>query len=59
MTWKHLPFRKIPTYAYGNYTQGQRLWGYKFLPIFCFGAIRLAPDMLESQSRSLKTWIIV
>jgi len=31
----------------------------KFLPIFGFRAIILAPDMLESQSKALKTRMMV
>jgi len=30
----------------------------EFLPIFVFGVIILAPDMLANQSKALKPWMI-
>jgi len=41
--------------ALSQYGQGYLFWDWNFHPIFVFWAIILAPDMLESQSRALKT----
>jgi len=40
--------------AIGIIYPGSAFVAVEFLPIFSFGAIILAPDMLESQSKALK-----
>jgi len=44
--------------AFSRNGQNCLLWDMNFRPIFVFWAIILAPDMLENQSRSLKTQMI-
>jgi len=44
--------------AFSQNGQGYLFWDLNFYLIFGFRAIILASDMLEKQSRALKTWII-